>query len=79
MGYLMWYEWNNLESFNIWHTHICLSLGIPNEQTLDYTKPVQAENKIIAVVNLSEANGLTPTDLRPVRTIGENIVETQTF
>lgn len=66
----MWYEWDSLEGFNAWHTDICLSLGIPNEQTLDYTKPIVIKDKVIAVVHLSEADGLTPTDLRPPKKIG---------
>ncbi len=67
----MWYEWDSLASFNAWHTDICQTLGIPNEQTLDYTKPFEVENKVIAVVHLSEADGLIPTELRPPKKIGE--------
>lgn len=66
----MWYEWDSLESFNSWHTSICSSLGIPDEQTTDYTKAFEVEGKWIAVVHASEADGLTPTDLRlPVKVI----------
>lgn len=65
MGYLMWYEWNDLESFNIWHINICQILGIPNEQTIDYTKPIEVEGKVIAVVHSEQAAGLISTDLRP--------------
>lgn len=61
----MWYEWDDLESFNAWHDNICQSLDIPNEQTLDYTKPIEVANKVIAIVHISEANGLTATELRP--------------
>jgi hypothetical protein len=70
----MWYEWNDLESFSAWHTDICQNLGIPNDQTLDYTKPIQVNDKVIAVVNNSESNGLTATDLRPPKLIFENDV-----
>ena len=66
----MWYEWDSLESFNTWHTSICSALGIPNEQTTDYTKPFEVDGKWIAVVHNSEATGLTPTNLRlPVRVV----------
>lgn len=65
----MWYEWDNLESFDAWHTIICQELGIPNEQTLDYTKPIEVENKVIAVVHPTEADNLTPTELRPPKKI----------
>lgn len=61
----MWYEWETLESFNEWHNDICLALGIPDDQTTDYTRPIQVDNKVIAVVHESEAEGLTLTDLRP--------------
>jgi hypothetical protein len=61
----MWYEWESLESFNTWHNQICASLGIPNAQTETYTRPVLIDNKVIAVVHQSEAEGLMLTDLRP--------------
>jgi hypothetical protein len=61
----MWYEWDNLESFNDWHLDICNVLGIPDDQTLDYTKPIEVDGKVIAVVHQSEADGLIATDLRP--------------
>jgi hypothetical protein len=66
----MWYEWESIESFNEWHFAICQALGIPNEQTTDYTKPIIVDDKIIAVVHDSEATGLTPTDLRPKKPEG---------
>lgn len=71
----MFYEWDNLESFNVWHDQICQSLKIPDEQTIDYTKPIVVEGKVIAVVHDSEAMGLTPTDLRPPKKIGEQNVD----
>jgi hypothetical protein len=60
----MWYEWESLESFNTWHDQICKDLGIPDEHTLTYTLPFSVGDKIIAVVHQTEAEGLTPTDLR---------------
>jgi hypothetical protein len=27
----MWYQWDDLESFDAWHKEICENLGIPNE------------------------------------------------
>jgi hypothetical protein len=74
MGNLMWYEWDNLESFNAWHDDICQTLGIPNEQTLNYTLPFEVKDKVIAVVNDSESDGLTITNLRPPKLILENDV-----
>ena len=62
----MWYEFNSLEEFNVWHTEICESLGIPNEQTTAYTEAIEVEGKWITVVHDSEAAGLTPTELRPI-------------
>ena len=68
----MWYEWDSLEDFNAWHNAICLKLGIPDEQTTDYTKAVTVENKFIAVVHDAESEGLTSTLLRPpIRVIDE--------
>jgi hypothetical protein len=60
----MWYEWNSLEDFNTWHTNICTSLGIPNENTNAYTNVHEVNGKWIAVVHNSESNGLTATELR---------------
>jgi hypothetical protein len=68
----MWYEWDSLEVFNAWHASICEILGIPDEQTLDYTKAFEVEDKVIAVVHSSEADGLILTDLRPSTKIGEH-------
>lgn len=62
----MWYEWENLETFNAWHSAICVELGIPNVQTLTYTIPLEIEGKIIAVVHPTESDGLTETHLRPI-------------
>lgn len=62
----MWYEWENLQSFNAWHNTLCENLSIPNEQTLTYTIPLEIQGKVIAVVHPTESDGLTPTDLRPI-------------
>lgn len=60
----MWYEFNTLEEFNTWHTGICATLGIPNENTTTYTEAYEVDGKWIAVVHDSEAVGLTTTELR---------------
>jgi hypothetical protein len=60
-----WYEWDSVESFDIWHETIKVKLGIPDEQTDAYTSAQEVEGCWIAVVEESEAEGLTPTDLRP--------------
>lgn len=61
----MWYEWEDLESFNEWHSSICQALGIPDEHTTAYTTPIESGGKIIAVVHQAESAGLVPTELRP--------------
>lgn len=61
----MWYEFNTLEEFDIWHTKICTALGIPNEHTTAYTEVLEVDGKWIAVVHDSESTGLTATELRP--------------
>lgn len=70
----MWYEWDSLEDFNTWHDAICLKLGIPDEQTLIYTKAIAVDNKYIAVVKDNESEGLTKTELRQVIPILNEIV-----
>lgn len=74
-----WYEWNSQEDFNAWHNAIKAKLNYPlagyNQATgeLDPTAPVTTEytaaqlveNKWIALVQDEQAEGLTPTDLRP--------------
>ena len=65
----MWYQWDAIESFNLWHNNICATLGIPNAQTLDYTKPVEVKGKFIAVVHQNEAIGLVATSLRPPKLV----------
>ena len=62
-----WYEWDSLESFNTWHEAIKVKLGIPNEQTEAYTTAQEAQGSWIAIVEESEATGLTATDIRPAR------------
>jgi len=65
----MWYEWDNLENFNAWHSNICQTLGIPDEQTLNYTEPIESNGKIIAVVHQAESSGLVATELRPPKVV----------
>jgi hypothetical protein len=60
-----WYEWDSLEFFNTWHEAIKVKLGIPDEQTEAYTSAQEVEGRWIAVVEESEAEGLTSTELRP--------------
>lgn len=82
----MWYEWESLENFNLWHNALCLRLnypiipvnqetGLPDEtaqKVVAYTTPIEVENKIIAWVDENESEGLIATDLRPpVRDISE--------
>lgn len=81
MGCLMWnfYEWDTEEEFNIWHDAIRERLNYPLMSyiqssgeldetaplTTDYTKVKLVEGKYIGRVEESEAEGLTPTDIRP--------------
>ena len=70
------YEWDSLSSFNLWHNELKLLLGYPLENTNQltglpdgtftdtYTKPIQIDDKWIAVVEDAYADGLTLTDLR---------------
>lgn len=70
MGYLMWYEWDSLESFNSWHEAKCTELNYPelNENgdilTNAYTQPYPVEGKVIAFVEDDHSQGLTITELR---------------
>lgn len=77
----MWnfYEWDSQEAFDAWHDEIRSRLGYPLEGynqatgeldetaplTTDYTSVKLVEGKFIGRVEESEAEGLTPTDLRP--------------
>ena len=60
----MWYEWNNLEDFNNWHSLKCVELGIPNGLTTAYTKAYEIETKFIAFVDDEHSDGLQVTELR---------------
>lgn len=74
-----WYQWNSWPEFNSWQDAICIELGYPlpsvNEATgqvdpdaqptLVYAVGYEIDEKIIAVVKDTEAEGLTPTILRP--------------
>lgn len=60
-----WYEWDSLELFNVWHETIKIKLGIPDEQTEAYTSAQEVEGRWIAVVEDSDAEGLSITELRP--------------
>ena len=77
----MWFEWETIEDFNLWHDALCEQLGYPvtpsNQATgkLDkkaqkvtqYTAAIEVESKIIAVVEEDYSQGLTETALRPPR------------
>ena len=80
----MWYEFNSLEDFNVWHDSLCTSLGYPkygiNQRSgeIDFTVPpvtayteVNAvEDKWICWAEEEYATGLTETTLRlPERVI----------
>ena len=70
------YEWDSLEDFNVWHNQLKQQLnyplenvnqatGLPNGTFTDtYAKPIQIDNKWIAVVEDTYAAGLTLTNLR---------------
>jgi hypothetical protein len=77
----MWYQWDSLASFNLWHDALCVTLGYPltpiNQATGEpdetaqkvtaYTQPIEIEGKIIAVVEDMYCAGLISTELRPPR------------
>jgi hypothetical protein len=72
----MWYKWESIEAFNLWHEQIKLELGLPklsvdaDGNTIEgsivnkeYTTPVTVSvNDIRAVVGVNYATNLTPTD-----------------
>ena len=74
----MWYEFNSLEDFNVWHDLLCTSLGYPkygiNQRSgeIDFTvAPVTAyteahavEDKWICWAEEEYSTGLTETRLR---------------
>jgi hypothetical protein len=59
------YQWNTQQDFNAWHEAIMAEKNIPNEFTFAYTLSVQVDDKVIATVENEDAEGLTPTSLRP--------------
>jgi hypothetical protein len=84
MGYLMsnWYEWDNLEEFELWHNKIKAEIGLPklsvnqfgNEclpYNENYTDAVIVNDKIIAYVDDHYAADLSVTELRPIRSFVE--------
>lgn len=73
-----WYQWNNLEDFEIWHNQIKKEIGLPKlsvnqfgEECLpyneNYTQGISVDGKIIAVVEDKYAADLSLTNLRPNR------------
>jgi hypothetical protein len=74
-----WYEWETIESFNVWHDAICVELGYPLDsynqatgeldphaaKTTAYTSTREIEGKFIAQVEEEHSAGLTLTNLRP--------------
>ena len=74
----MWYEWDDLDSFNTWHNNLCQSLGYPlisvnqmtglpdenAQKTERYVDPVILNNKVIAFLT-EHTEGLTLSSLRP--------------
>lgn len=78
-----WYEWDTIESFNLWHDAICVELCYPLDsynqatgevdpdamKTIAYTSTWQIEGKIIGRVEDKHSAGLSLTTLRPPREI----------
>jgi hypothetical protein len=74
-----WYEWNSQEDFNTWHNAIRIKLDYPlagyiqltgeldptAPLTTEYTAVKLVDGKWIGTVEDEQAEGLTPTDLRP--------------
>lgn len=74
-----WYEWETIESFNLWHDAICAKLGYPLDsynqatgeldpdamKTIDYTSTWEISGRFIAQVEEEHSAGLIPTTLRP--------------
>jgi hypothetical protein len=73
-----WYEWDSWEDFNTWHQIKIQELNLPKlsvnqatgevavnaQQTTAYTIGHEVENKIIAIVEDEQAEGLKKTVLR---------------
>jgi len=76
---MIWVEWQDQESFNLWHNSLCLQLGYPlipvnqatglpdktAQKTTAYTNAIKVNNKVIALVESKYADELIPTELRP--------------
>ena len=79
----MWYEFNSLDEFNVWHDALCEVLGYPlpsyNQATGEidpnavmttaYCEPSLVEGKYIAFIEEEYSKGLKPTELRIVKPI----------
>ena len=79
-----WYEWNSLNEFNEWHERLKTKLNYPligfNQATgepdanacltTEYTGVSKVNDKFVGIVEDSEAEGLTPTDIRPPKPKG---------
>lgn len=77
----MFYVWNSLAAFNAWHDALCQKLGYPiyptnqatgeidlqAQPTTAYTSAYEINGVFVAVIEDAYADGLTATDLRPVR------------
>lgn len=72
-----WFEWQDVDSFNIWHEQIKNDLGLPRlsidqngnhvePMITNYTEPFEIDGKVIAMVELDHAVNLLATELRPV-------------
>jgi hypothetical protein len=73
-----WYAWESIEDFNAWHEALCLTLGYPLDsynqatgkidkkaaKTTAYASPSFVGDKVIAMVEDVNAQGLTQTALR---------------
>jgi hypothetical protein len=67
MGFVMYYQWQTQEDFDIWHNALCEQLGYPeivNGITItdSYTKGFFYNNLFIAYVDENYADGLSPIE-----------------
>jgi hypothetical protein len=76
-----WYEWETLQDFNAWHNVIKTKLNYPlasynqltgklnttAQLTTEYTSVIMVEGKWVGIVEDEHAEGLTATDLRPIK------------
>jgi hypothetical protein len=57
---MKFYKFNSVAEFQKWHSLVKISLGIPDEVTLEYTQGVVvSENDVRAQIADELANGLT--------------------